>query len=567
MPTNFMRWAKQAASETSPTKIKNHTTTLYEHPSGLKELYLFGGYDGRRNHNSIHVFDCDTLTWRTPNVQGLPPKGRNGHTATFAEDQLYILGGWLGSGPLAAADLHVFDLSQMRWHTPDCKGVAPGPCNMHTADYVKSQGLIYVFRGGDGREYLNDLHTLNVNTLTWDVPTVSGTVPSARANHSSSVEDDKLYIFGGWDGSQRLNDIFIFDTRPESLTWSSPFVHGRLPSPRAGMTFTCVRGNMFLFGGSGPNAKCFNDLQIFNCEQSKWLTVTVADIEESKKNHAAGGEDVGGGQKVGEGLMHVGADDFMTSEYHAQLMGKYSVVQDGSNPNSFDDAGENTVVIIGGGPGHRAGHSATLVDRRIFVFGGSHGTEYKDDFYILDTDPAPYVCVSKDNPVKILQSTMSNFLDSEEFSDISFLVEGRVVYAHKVVLSLLSERFRAMFSGGFRETSQSQIEIDMDYRIFMRMMEYLYTGGSPALEDLICHRSTLEHETIEMVCDLMQAADQFFLDHLKQVCESVLKSAVSDDTLEYLLQRANECNAQQLQAICHHAQRNGMFRSSRSRLK
>ena len=38
----------------------------------------------------------------------------------------------------------------------------PGPCNMHSADLIRE--MIYIFRGGDGRDYLNDLHSLNTET-------------------------------------------------------------------------------------------------------------------------------------------------------------------------------------------------------------------------------------------------------------------------------------------------------------------------------------------------------------------------------------------------------------------
>lgn len=39
---------------------------------------------------------------------------------------------------------------------------------MHTADYIEHLGEIFVFRGGDGREYLNDLHALDVGRLERD---------------------------------------------------------------------------------------------------------------------------------------------------------------------------------------------------------------------------------------------------------------------------------------------------------------------------------------------------------------------------------------------------------------
>lgn len=87
---------------------------------------------------------------------------------------------------------------------------------MHTADAYKQS--IYVFRGGDGRDYLNDLHELNTELLKWSKVTATGQAPPPRANHSSSIVGGILFIFGGWDGSKRLNDLFAFDI--ELKTWS-----------------------------------------------------------------------------------------------------------------------------------------------------------------------------------------------------------------------------------------------------------------------------------------------------------------------------------------------------------
>ena len=81
------------------------------------------------------------------------------------ENKLYIIGGWLGQGPLAADDLHILDLDLFRWLPHQTSGESPGPCNMHTADAYKDN--IYVFRGGDGRDYLNDLHELNTQIMKW----------------------------------------------------------------------------------------------------------------------------------------------------------------------------------------------------------------------------------------------------------------------------------------------------------------------------------------------------------------------------------------------------------------
>lgn len=80
---------------------------------------------------------------------------------------------------------------------------------MHTADCYNKK--LYVFRGGDGKDYLNDLHELDTDTFQWTLVDANGTYPPPRANHSSALIKSNLYIFGGWDGSKRLNDLYVLN--------------------------------------------------------------------------------------------------------------------------------------------------------------------------------------------------------------------------------------------------------------------------------------------------------------------------------------------------------------------
>jgi len=60
----------------TPSK-KNHSTTLFKN-----KLYVFGGYDGKKNHNQITTFDIKQKRWSILTVPHAP-SGRNGHTATL----------------------------------------------------------------------------------------------------------------------------------------------------------------------------------------------------------------------------------------------------------------------------------------------------------------------------------------------------------------------------------------------------------------------------------------------------------------------------------------------------
>lgn len=118
---------------------------------------------------------------------------------------------------------------------------------MHSADLIGQ--YIYIFRGGDGKDYLNDLHSLNTKTNIWKFVVSEKDCPPPRANHSSAVLNNKLYIFGGWDGNRRLNDLYQYDVPTNKWTELKPFSP---PSARAGMCMASVDNKIYLFGGSGP---------------------------------------------------------------------------------------------------------------------------------------------------------------------------------------------------------------------------------------------------------------------------------------------------------------------------
>lgn len=232
-----------------------------------------------------------------------------------------------------------------------------------------------------------------------------------------------------------------------------------------------------------------------------------------------------------------------------------------ASPNPNDEDTTPTVLLHGHRvPGSRAGHTATAVNRKIYVFGGSCGSDYLNDFYVLDTDPPPRAAVNEPTSSHLIGRRLWYFFNDEEFSDVTFLVQGRKVYGHKMVLALVSDCFRAMFTAGFRESSSSEIEITgCSYEAFLAVMEYVYTGVEPSMAmqpQVPDHRGDASRCCLGKIVDILELADRFFLDHLKQVCETQLQSNVRTDTVEYLLQVSQKTNAMQLQAICEHFIRN-----------
>jgi len=335
------------------------------------------------------------------------------------------------------------------------------------------------------------------------------------------------------------------------------------------MTLASLRDRLFLFGGSGTSSKCFHDLQILDSKEMTWLDVSVyEDVSHSEDRPVSLSSfdgttfdesvfHAGDGQITGNGVDSL---DRLRAESSGMSRCRDQNFQSLRNANPNDEETVESITIAGQGPGRRAGHTATAVGRNIYVFGGSCGSDYLSDFFVLDTDPPPEMRIDKPSCQQLFERRLKHFFNDTEFSDVIFKVEGRRIHGHRILLSLVSDCFRAMFSGGFLESSIKEIEIpDCSYDIFLQMMEYLYTGQIPDIigrgEFNPDEEGSLSDDALRTI-QLLELADRFMLDHLKQLCEGILKPLVDVHTCESMVDVALRMNAPQLEELCRFYQRN-----------
>lgn len=99
------------------------------------------------------------MSWHVPDVKGEPPG------QSRAELSSVWLCVWLARARVCVLCCVVCSsLGFVLRCALTPSGVSPGPCNMHTADFVPEKRSVYLFRGGNGVQYLNELHALNVGT-------------------------------------------------------------------------------------------------------------------------------------------------------------------------------------------------------------------------------------------------------------------------------------------------------------------------------------------------------------------------------------------------------------------
>lgn len=130
------------------------------------------------------------------------------------------------------------------------------------------------------------------------------------------------------------------------------------------------------------------------------------------------------------------------------------------------------------------------------------------------------------------------YVNNNKVSDVTFVVEGRDFYAHKIALLAASDAFRAMFEGAYRESAAgAKIEIpNIRFAVFEAMMQCIYTGD-------------LEVEA-ELAHELLQAADQYLLEGLKRLCEGSIASRLSVENVTQVYELAESYRAPQLRNSC-----------------
>lgn len=151
------------------------------------------------------------------------------------------------------------------------------------------------------------------------------------------------------------------------------------------------------------------------------------------------------------------------------------------------------------------------------------------------TIPACYVNVSDEfaTPKYQLADDLQGMFENQEFSDVTFSVQGREFRAHKVILAARSPVFKAMFGHEMVENQNNRVEItDIGYDVLREVMRFIYA------------EKVLNLDKISK--ELLAAADKYALEKLKVMCENVLCLNMSIENAAEMFVFADTYNAAKL---------------------
>jgi len=447
-------------------------------------LLIFAGYDGHKRINDLWAYNFNTCKWILLNDIDAPSP-RDRHVAVVCNDELYIFGGF--DGQSRVNDLHVYDLEKNTWQMLNLfSGIAPSARHSHAA--VVYGGCIYIFAGYDGA-YRNDFHCYDIANEHWNQVQTTGEIPRPRYRGTCVVYGHDMILHGGHDGSKHLQDTHIFNF--QNSNWSNVKTDGPIPSPRDSHIAVVLENSMFIYGGStGAAIGDFHELRL---DIRRWSPVQSF---------------------------------YSNSNSNIKLSGSGS---NNINNNNNDETNLKSNVS----PGSRFCHIGVVYNSTFYIFGGYDGIHRLNDFLkfpLIQKSYDPYV------PQSTLVKDLKQYVNNQMLSDVTFIVEGIPIYAHKI-LCLRCPYFRNMLTGEYMESKASEIVIeDVGYQVFLLLLEYLYSD----------HVEVNIENSMEILC----TAERFGVDRLKKICENVMIDAINLHTVSPILLAADGHNAEILRDRC-----------------
>ncbi|CAL5001076.1 unnamed protein product [Urochloa decumbens] len=170
---------------------------------------------------------------------------------------------------------------------------------------------------------------------------------------------------------------------------------------------------------------------------------------------------------------------------------------------------------------------------------------------VLRDDDSP---IAVPSPITVPSSDIGDhlgrLLDGADGSDVSFSVGGETFPAHRAVLAARSPVFKAQLLGSMADAKMPCITLNgVKPATFQILLRFIYTDALPGDEQLEESPSTTT-TAIEVLKDLLAAADMYQLDRLKLVCAHRLWERVSPENVATVLGCAETHTCPELKEWC-----------------
>uniref|UniRef100_A0A182Q251 BTB/POZ domain-containing protein 9 n=1 Tax=Anopheles farauti TaxID=69004 RepID=A0A182Q251_9DIPT len=152
-------------------------------------------------------------------------------------------------------------------------------------------------------------------------------------------------------------------------------------------------------------------------------------------------------------------------------------------------------------------------------------------------------CITRTKEIELtarFSEQMAQLCMSSDYADVTFLVEGQRIPAHRVILAARSDYFRALLYGGMQETRLDEITLNIPLTAFKCLLRYIYSGSMP-----------LAQLKEEHLLDTLGLANQYGLADLEMAISDYLRQVLSLNNVCAILDAARLFALDGLTAVCH----------------
>lgn len=256
----------------------------YKHAAAVvdQKLYISGGSRNGRHLSDVQVFDFTNSTWSSLKLSPEPNAAKSeedslletfpatsGHHMVVWGEKVLIFDGQPKRSSYVT--VRYLDLETQQFGVVETIGELPVARAGHSTTLFGSKLIMF---GGEDihRKLLNDMHILNLETMTWNKVQATQPPPSPRYDHGASIHAQRyLLVFGGCSHSTCFNDLHVLDLH--TMEWSQPEIRGDYVTPRAGHCGATINGNWFIVGG-GDNKGGATETLVLDMTKLVWSVVT-----------------------------------------------------------------------------------------------------------------------------------------------------------------------------------------------------------------------------------------------------------------------------------------------------
>uniref|UniRef100_A0A182VAD9 BTB domain-containing protein n=1 Tax=Anopheles merus TaxID=30066 RepID=A0A182VAD9_ANOME len=140
----------------------------------------------------------------------------------------------------------------------------------------------------------------------------------------------------------------------------------------------------------------------------------------------------------------------------------------------------------------------------------------------------------------VLVAQLAQLCLNADNADVTFIVKGQHLPAHRIILATRSEYFRALLFGALKESKQNEITLDVSVDAFRYLMKYIYTGSL-----------SLKQMKIGDILDTLELAHQYGFIDLQKALANHLGKVIGMNNVCVILETARLLDLTELSSTCY----------------